>query len=114
MHELSIVFSIIDQVEEIAKDNNVSEVTALTLQIGEVSMVIPSYLEDCYNWAIQKSAYMKNCKLTIEMIEGITYCEDCQKTYKTTEFGKTCPHCQSERTYLIQGNETNIKEIEVV
>ena len=41
------------------------------------------------------------------------YCEDCRKTYPTVEHGKICPHCGSEHTYLLQGSEFNIKEIEV-
>ena len=28
------------------------------------------------------------------------------------KYGKICPHCKRERTYLIQGNECTIKEIE--
>ena len=30
------------------------------------------------------------------------------------EHGKICPYCGSGRTYLVQGNEHQIKEIEVV
>ena len=32
---------------------------------------------------------------------------------RQVEHGKTCPHCGSENTYLVQGNEHAIKEIEV-
>ena len=55
---------------------------------------------------------MKTAKLYVEQIPAITYCEDCGKTYGTVEHGKICPHCGSEHTYLQQGNEFNIKEIE--
>ncbi|MFQ9073156.1 MAG: hypothetical protein ACLR43_10835 [Faecalibacillus faecis] len=27
------------------------------------------------------------------------------------DYGKTCPYCHSENTYLLRGNEFNIKEI---
>ena len=42
---------------------------------------------------------------------AITFCEDCGKTYGTVEYGKICPYCGSQRTYLQQGNEFLIKEI---
>jgi hydrogenase nickel incorporation protein HypA/HybF len=29
------------------------------------------------------------------------------------QYGRTCPHCGSGNTWLQQGNEMNIKEIEV-
>ena len=43
MHELGIVFRIIDTVNETAAENQVSEVVSVTLDVGEVSTVIPDY-----------------------------------------------------------------------
>ena len=59
MHELGIVFHIIRQVEEIAVSNQVNEVKKVTLEIGEVSGVVPSYLEDCWKWACLKKSEHK-------------------------------------------------------
>ena len=42
----------------------------------------------------------------------MTFCEDCKQTYPTVKYAKICPHCKSEHTYLVSGNEYNIKEIE--
>jgi len=112
MHELGVVFHVIDQIEELADENQLREVSTVTLQLGEVSSVIPSYLIDCWNWAVKKHELMKDCALHVEKIDAVTYCEDCQKTYETVKYGKTCPHCGSGHTYLIQGNEFLIKEIE--
>ena len=114
MHELSIVFDILDQIEEIAKENHASEIKSLTLEIGEVSMVVPSYLEDCFKWACKKKEVTKNCKLKIEIIKAITICTNCNRTYDTLTFAKICPYCGSDKTYLLKGNEFNIKEIEVI
>ncbi len=114
MHELSIVFSIIDQVEQIAKENKAIKVKSLTLEIGEVSMVIPSYLEDCFTWAKKKNEMFVDCTLKIEIIKGVTYCQDCKKEYETVKYGKICPFCKSEQTYLLTGNQVEIKEIEVI
>ena len=53
MHELGVVFSIIKTVEEVAAENDVTEVSAVKLHLGEVSTVIPEYLTDCWNWAVK-------------------------------------------------------------
>ncbi len=74
MHELGIVFYVIEEVEKVAKENNVNKVTALTLEVGEVSSVVPSYFVDAYHWAIKKTKYMQECKLNLVIIEGISYC----------------------------------------
>lgn len=113
MHELGVVFYVIDDVEKVAKENNVKRVHSVTLEVGEVSTVIPEYLMDCWNWAVKKHEILADCELRVERIDAVTYCEDCQKNYSTVEHGKICPYCKSENTYLLRGNEFNIKEIEV-
>lgn len=37
MHELSIVTYVVKQVQEIAKENNLTEIESVTLEFGEVS-----------------------------------------------------------------------------
>ncbi|MFA6624690.1 MAG: hydrogenase maturation nickel metallochaperone HypA [Bacilli bacterium] len=113
MHELGVAFEIIKTIEDFAKDKDVKKVTKTVLQIGEVSTIVTSYFEDVWKWATDKSEIMKGSKLVIEPVKAITVCEDCNKTYDTIKFGKECPYCQSPNTHLVQGNEMNIKEIEV-
>ena len=113
MHELGTVFYVIREVEQVVEENHLTKVASVTLEIGEVSGIIPYYLTDCWQWAIQKSQYLKEAELKIETVPAVTFCEDCKQTYPTVKHGKTCPHCGSEHTYLLQGNEFNIKEIEV-
>lgn len=114
MHELGVVFHVIDDVKQVAQENNVKHVNSVTLQIGTVTGIVPSYLTDCWNWAVTKHEILNNCKLNIEKIEAITHCDNCGKDYNTIVYGKKCPECESENTYLIQGNEFMIKEIEVI
>lgn len=114
MHELGIVFYIIDSVEKTCKENNVKEVKSVTLEVGEVSTIVPSYFEDCFKWAIRKTEYMKNCKLNLITIKALTYCKHCKETYDTVTYGRQCPHCGSYDTYLVTGDQCNIKDIEVI
>ncbi len=113
MHELGLVFYVIDNVEKVAKENNVKSVKKVTLEVGEVSTVVPSYFRDCFAWAIKKTEHMQNCELDIIILKAITYCKNCKETYSTTEFGKECPHCHSTDTYLVTGSDVMIKNIEV-
>jgi len=114
MHELSIVFEIAKRADAVAKENNVKHVNSVTLEIGEVSMIINPYLIDCWNWTRKKYDTLLECDLKIIDIPAITHCEDCGHDYSTTKYAKICPKCGSEHTFLLQGNEINIKEIEVL
>lgn len=112
MHELGIVFHIIDSLEQVGEKNHLRCVSTVTLELGEVSAVIDSYLLDCWKWASDRSELLWGSQLKIEKIPAVTICEDCGKTYGTVEHGKICPFCKSGNTHLVTGNEINIKEIE--
>ena len=112
MHELGIVFHIIDSLEEVGREQNLVAIASVTLEVGEVSTIIDTYLKDCWKWAVGRTTLLKGAELRVETVPAVTFCEACGKTYGTVEHGKTCPACGSEKTYLVSGNEVSIKEIE--
>lgn len=114
MHELAIVYSIMKQVEDVCMQNELSRVSRITVDIGEVSSIVPKYLLDFWPWAVNKSqsVVLSNAELIFETIPAITVCNDCMETYPTKKHGKQCPHCQSSNTVLLTGNEFIIREIE--
>lgn len=114
MHELSIVTYVIDQVSQIAKANDLTHVSSVTLEFGEVSGIEPEYLIDCWNWYAKKTPLIAGAELKSEIIPAITWCDNCKKTYSTLKYGKTCPYCGSGETWLQQGTELNLKQIEAM
>lgn len=114
MHELGTVIYVIEQVEKLAVENNLSAVNSITLQVGEVSAILPDYLRDFWKYARKRSELLKETELKIETLEAVTFCQDCGKTYPTMKYAKQCPYCQSYNTFLITGNEYIIKEIEAM
>ena len=112
MHELGTVIYVIETIEDLAKKNNLSEVNSITLQVGEVSTIIPEYLKNFWLFARKRSELLKETELKIENLKAFTFCQDCEKTYPTLQYGKECPFCHSYNTFLITGNEYIIKEIE--
>lgn len=113
MHELGVVFHIMDSVEKVAVENEAAGISKVVLELGEVSTVIESYLQSCWRWAAKKREFFAQAELIVEKLPAVTYCEGCEKTYPTIQYGKICPYCHSPDTWLVQGNEFNIKEIEV-
>ena len=72
MHELGVVFHIADSVVTIAEENQASHVRRVTLQIGEVSTGIPSYLTDVWNWNCKRVPMLEGCELAVEQIPAVT------------------------------------------
>ena len=114
MHELGTIYYVIDTVEKLMMENDLTKVASITLEVGEVSGIIPEYLMDFWQYAREKSEHFKETELKIEKLEAVTYCQDCRKTYPTVVYKKICPYCGSENTFLVTGNEYNIKEIEAM
>ena len=111
MHELGIVSYVIDQLEEIMKKNDLTELESVTLEFGEVSGIEPEYLANCWKWYAKKTPMIEHTRFLYEIIPAVTWCNACKKTYSTLKYGKTCPYCGSGETWLQQGNEMNIKQI---
>jgi len=112
MHELGVVFKVIDLVEEVAVENKLSHIHSVTIELGEVSTVIDSYLQNCWKWAVGREELTKDAILVVEQIPALNECMDCGGVFGTVEYGKKCPICESTNTFLLQGNEFNVKEIE--
>lgn len=91
MHELGIVFHMIKTVERIAEENVLTSVSSVTLELGEVSGVVPHELTSCWNWAVAQTEVLKGAELRIETIPAVTLCESCNRTYPTVPQGARLP-----------------------
>lgn len=114
MHELGTIYYVIDTVEKLMVENELTAVNSITLEVGEVSGIVPDYLTDFWLYARAKTEHFQQTELKIETLEAVTYCQACGKTYPTVKYAKICPHCGSDNTFLVTGNEYNIKEIEAM
>lgn len=69
MHELGIIIEIVKTVEEFAQKNQVTRIDTLVLQIGDLSPVVPRYIQECYPAATDGTS-LQNTKLKIERLTG--------------------------------------------
>ncbi len=112
MHELGIVFHMVDLLEDAAREHGLSRIAKVTVSLGEVSGVVTDFFEDAWLWASSRSDVLKDAELEIYQIEAVTVCNACGKTYKTVPQGIVCPHCGSSNTELLHGSELEIDSIE--
>lgn len=112
MHELGLVFHMIDTLEEVGRENELTSIGKVSLELGEVTGVIPDYLLDCWRWAADRNELLRGAELDIQPVEAITVCNACGRTYPTLKHGKICPHCDSPETELLRGLEMEILSVE--
>jgi hydrogenase nickel incorporation protein HypA/HybF len=110
LHELGVVIEVVKTVENFAKANGVTKIDTLVLQIGELSSMIPKYIEACYPAGVD-GTLLQDTKLKIEILPGNALCKECNKVFNLIENKGKCPVCESKDFELLSGKEFMIKEI---
>lgn len=98
------------QVMEFAEANGVSRIDTLVLQIGELSPMIPKYVEECFPAAVD-GTIMEGTKLRIEVLPGNASCRGCGAVFNVIKNEGACPDCGKKDFDLLGGREFTIKEI---
>ena len=110
MHELGVLIEVIKTVEDFAQSNGLTKIDTLVLQIGELSSMIPKYIEECYPPAVD-GTLLQETKLKIEILPGNGICKKCNKVFNLIEHNRECPNCESKDWEILCGKEFMIKEI---
>ncbi|PXV93847.1 hydrogenase nickel incorporation protein HypA/HybF [Lachnotalea glycerini] len=110
MHEIGVMMEVVKTVENFAKQNGVTQIQTLVLQIGELSSVIPRYIEACFP-AAADGTILQDTKLEIEILPGNALCCECSKVFNIMENKSKCPYCDCRDWEMLSGKEFNIKEI---
>ncbi len=110
MHELGIMIEIVKTVENFARQNGVTRIDTLVLQIGELAAVVPEFIRQCYPAAVD-GTLLQDTKLKIDILPGNGICKQCRKVFNILKSGGKCPECGSNDWELLGGKEFMIKEI---
>lgn len=110
MHELGVVIEVVKTVERIVVEQKLTKVDSIVLQIGELSSMIPRYIEQCYPAAVD-GTLLQNTKLEIEVLPANVLCSSCNKVFNIVDKGKICPNCGGSSFNMLSGREFMIKEI---
>lgn len=112
MHEIGIVRSMCKTVLDYAKQNNVDTISEIVCQVGELSLVVPEYLEEIYPMVVADTE-LKDTKLVLEIIPGLAECEECDEIFNVIEHEGYCPNCGSFEKLVLSGKDFLIKEIHI-
>lgn len=94
MHEIGVVRQVLKTVENFAEENGLEKIDTIVLEIGDLSLVIPKYVEDIYN-VIIKGTPFEFTKLKIEVVEGQGICRDCKRAFPIVKNEGYCPAAES-------------------
>lgn len=92
--------------------NDIKEVAEIVLDIGELSLVIPKYVEDIYP-VVVGDTWLKDTKLVINVIPGMAECDECNELFHVIEHEGYCPNCGSFEKTILSGKDFLIREIHI-
>lgn len=110
MHEIGIVRQLVRTVTDFAAENHVSEICEVVADCGELSLVIPEYVEELFPVAA-KDSILADAKLTIHIVPGLAECDACDEIFNVIEHKGFCPNCGSFEKTVLSGKDFTIREI---
>jgi hydrogenase nickel incorporation protein HypA/HybF len=109
MHELAITQSVVDMVVERTAGRQVS---AVRLEVGRLSGVVPDAMEFCYELLIGGTS-LEGSALVIEQTPGTAHCRSCGQAFPLDDLVLLCP-CGSAEVDLITGGELRVLSVDLV
>ena len=110
MHELSITLSVVEICEQNAAGRRV---VAVTLELGELSGVVPEAVTFCFE-PCTKGTLLDGAQLIIDRIAACGRCHDCGAQFAVSAYYQPCPACGCFAVELLRGEELRVKELEVL
>ncbi len=112
MHEIGIVRSMCKTVLDYMKENDVKAVSEIVCEVGELSLVIPQYVEELFPPVVEGTP-LEGVKLILETVPGMAECDDCDEIFNVIEHEGYCPNCGSFEKTVLTGKDFTIKEIHI-
>jgi hydrogenase nickel incorporation protein HypA/HybF len=110
MHELGILSALVSTVEGIVQEEGLTEVEKIVIEVGELSGIVPRYIEQCYPAAVYKT-FMEKTVLELVIVPGIVKCRDCARVFNALATDLCCPACDGQDLEILEGNDMIVKEI---
>jgi hydrogenase nickel incorporation protein HypA/HybF len=110
MHEYSIVGSLVEKVEEIARERHATSVRSLLVRIGELAGVETDLLSTAYE-VFRVRTICENAHLTIEPVAARWVCPRCADSIPRGSVLQ-CFRCHVP-AHLAQGDEIVLERVEL-
>jgi hydrogenase nickel incorporation protein HypA/HybF len=111
MHEIRIAEDLSAIVLEAAGNENLSKVTRVNLNFGQMVQIVPDIFEFAFREAVRDSI-AEDAEVDIEIIPVKMKCTSCGSDFQVIGNLFACNICSSTELEIINGKELFIKSIE--
>lgn len=111
MHEISLVRNIFATLEAEFSQEELDQITAIDLQIGLLSNVEPTLMQNAFEAVTTTEEKFLGVKLNLELIPIEIYCEKCQTNSSIHHYKFVCQQCQQPNNNVVKGTELLIHKV---
>jgi len=113
MHELSLIQSLLEMVDELGRAKGFKRVHVLRLSFGRLSCVDPQALRFAFDCEAP-GTLSAGARLFFDIGPGVLYCFDCERDREMASHDLRCPVCGGSQVILKGGTEElKLMEMEV-
>lgn len=112
MHELSLIASVFDLLEEKAREHGATRVVRVVLRVGALSGAVPDLLESAFE-IYKKGTLAEGARLEIVPVPVKLRCPDCAGEAVREDADLSCIACGSRRVEIVEGRDLVVDRIEL-
>jgi hydrogenase nickel incorporation protein HypA/HybF len=112
MHEMSLAESVLQIIEDAARQQGFTCVRAVWLEIGQLACVEQESLRFSFD-AVMRDSIADQARLEITETAGQGRCAKCSLEMPVPALYAACPNCGSYEIQVTGGDEMRVKELEV-
>jgi len=114
MHEYSIVQSLLDIIDDNAKENNAKKVTKVVVKIGVLSGIETHLLEIAFN-TFKEKTICEDAMFEMIIQPIIARCKNCnfENTYEQNQIFFECKKCGSVELDVLDGEDMLLMSLEM-
>lgn len=109
---MALAEGVLQLIEDAAREQDFARVSAVWLEIGQLSGVEVEAMKFCFD-AVTRDSIAAGATLEIIAVPGTGWCMACASTVPMAEVFGACPQCGGHQMQVTGGTEMRVKELEV-
>ncbi len=107
MHEISLVRSLLEQVDRIVTEQGGRAAVEVRVEIGPLSGVEPLLVKEAFAQLVGHGT------LIIDEVPLVARCHSCHTEFEVEHFRFICPHCRNRETSIVRGDAFRLLSVTV-
>ena len=113
MHEVSIARGLCTQLRQLADEHRATRIHRAAIEVGAMSNVVPDLLRQAFEVIREEIDLISTAELVIREVPLVVHCAACDTDSELERFVFQCPHCESTRLDVLQGEDLLLRDVEL-